>query len=97
MIVLPGTTELLVILIIVIILFGASRFASLGTAVGRTVREIQNIPHAAKEDAAAGEEEKRRDVLDLEQIEGLHRDLRMLLNPRNLLLKLLNWLLFRAR
>ena len=93
MIRLPGTGELLLILIIVIILFGASRFASLGTAIGRTVREVQNIPRVAREDMPPDEPE----ILDVEQMEGLRSSLWMLLNPRNLLLRLVKLMLFRWR
>lgn len=95
MIALPGTSELLIILIIVIVLFGAGKFSALGTALGRTVREIQNIPRVAREDAPS--EEERPEALDVESLQELGSNVRMLLNPRNLLLRFLKWLFFRAR
>lgn len=36
-----GPTELIIILVIVIIIFGASRFADLGGAMGRGIREFR--------------------------------------------------------
>ncbi len=95
MIRLPGTAELLVILIIIVILFGARRFALLGSALGRTVREIQDIPRTVAEDRP--EEARGPEVLDLEDIERLRSNVRSILNPRYLLMRILNWILFRIR
>lgn len=36
-----GTTELLVILVILLLLFGASRLAGLGAAAGKTIKEFR--------------------------------------------------------
>ena len=36
-----GPTELIIILLIVIVIFGASRFADLGGAMGRGIREFR--------------------------------------------------------
>ncbi|MBA3469835.1 MAG: twin-arginine translocase TatA/TatE family subunit [Herpetosiphonaceae bacterium] len=36
-----GTPELLIILVIVVVLFGASRFADLGGSLGRGIREFR--------------------------------------------------------
>ena len=36
-----GPTELIIILLIVIVLFGASRLAGIGTALGTSVREFR--------------------------------------------------------
>ncbi len=46
-----GPTELLIILAIIVVLFGASRLAGLGGALGRGIREF-------REEARSGDEEK---------------------------------------
>ena len=38
-----GPTELLIILVIVIVLFGASRLAGIGTAMGTSIREFPSV------------------------------------------------------
>ena len=47
-----GPTELLIILVIVIVLFGASRLAGIGTALGTSIREFRRS--VRDEDAATG-------------------------------------------
>ncbi len=49
-----GTTELLVILFIIIIVFGASKLPQLGDAVGRS---ISNFRKAVKDGREAGDSE----------------------------------------
>ncbi len=48
-----GPTELLIILAIVVVLFGASRLAGLGGALGRGIREF-------REESQIREEEKKK-------------------------------------
>ena len=48
-----GPTELLIILAIVVVLFGASRLAGLGGALGRGIREF-------REESRTSEEEKKK-------------------------------------
>ncbi len=45
-----GPTELFIILLIVIVLFGASRIAGIGSALGTSVREFRR---SVKDDEAA--------------------------------------------
>jgi sec-independent protein translocase protein TatA len=45
-----GVPELLIILVIVLLVFGASRVTSLGSALGGSIREFKR---AAKDDEAA--------------------------------------------
>ena len=62
-----GPTELLIILAIVVVLFGASRLAGLGGALGRGIREFREESRTndekKKEDAkvAAAADEARKD------------------------------------
>ncbi len=62
-----GPTELLIILAIVVVLFGASRLAGLGGALGRGIREFREETRTAdekkKEDAkvASSTDEARKD------------------------------------
>ena len=62
-----GPTELLIILAIVVVLFGASRLAGLGGALGRGIREFREETRTAdekkKEDAkvASATDEARKD------------------------------------
>jgi len=50
-----GPTELLIILAIVVVLFGASRLAGLGSALGRGIREF-------REESRTGDEKKKDDT-----------------------------------
>ena len=47
-----GPTELLIILVIVVVLFGASRLAGIGGAVGNSIREFRR---AVREDEKAAQ------------------------------------------
>ena len=51
-----GTTELLVILLIALVLFGGSRVAGLGKALGTSLREFRAVlnKNAEKENEPAG-------------------------------------------
>jgi sec-independent protein translocase protein TatA len=68
-----GTTELVVILIIVIVLFGASRLPQIGKGVGEAIRnfkksisgessEIDVTPKKGEEDKKEVKEEKKKDA-----------------------------------
>lgn len=45
-----GTTELLIILLILVIIFGASRLATLGGAVGQSIRDFRESLRSSKAD-----------------------------------------------
>ena len=49
-----GPTELLIILAIVVVLFGASRLAGLGGALGRGIREFR--------EESTGDDKKKKDA-----------------------------------
>ena len=50
-----GPTELLIILAIVVVLFGASRLAGLGGALGRGIREF-------RDESRSGDDKKKDDT-----------------------------------
>ncbi len=54
-----GVPELLIILVILIVLFGASRITGLGKALGSSVSEFRR---AAKEDDALVSDDTRKDI-----------------------------------
>ena len=49
-----GTTELLVILFIIIIVFGASKLPQLGDALGRSISNFRKAVKEGREDQEAG-------------------------------------------
>ena len=52
-----GFQEILIILLILLVLFGAKRFPEIGTGLGRTVKEIRKI----RGDRRADQEKKQQD------------------------------------
>jgi sec-independent protein translocase protein TatA len=55
-----GSQELIVILIIVLVLFGANRLPELARSLGSSVKEFKKgVNEAGKEDAPRKEEEKK--------------------------------------
>lgn len=50
-----GATELIIILIIVIAIFGAGKLSSLGSAVGKTVKEFRREVNPEGEEASKAE------------------------------------------
>ncbi|MFQ6020128.1 MAG: twin-arginine translocase TatA/TatE family subunit [Dehalococcoidia bacterium] len=51
-----GPAELLIILAIVVVLFGASRIAGIGGAMGRAIREFRQEMKRPEEESDQGEE-----------------------------------------
>jgi len=49
-----GTTELIIILVIVVILFGGSRLAGVGKALGQSIREFREGVSSGKKDDDEG-------------------------------------------
>ena len=58
-----GVPELLIILVIIIVLFGASRLAGIGGALGNSVREFRKSVRD-EDEAAAAKPVTRDDVRD---------------------------------
>ncbi len=58
-----GVPELLIILLIVIVLFGASRLAGIGGAIGNSVREFRKSVREDDEPATAAKPVTRDDEL----------------------------------
>jgi sec-independent protein translocase protein TatA len=60
-----GPAELLIILAIVVVLFGASRVGDLGGAIGRGIREFRReLREGEKEEPKEEEEEKEKAAAD---------------------------------
>jgi sec-independent protein translocase protein TatA len=55
-----GPTELLLILVIIVVLFGGARLAGIGGALGQSIREFRKAAKDPEEEARRREEEERR-------------------------------------
>jgi len=62
-----GPTELLIILAIIVVLFGASRLAGLGGALGRGIREF-------REEARTGDDDKKKDDTKVASTDEARKD-----------------------
>lgn len=51
-----GTTELLIILAVILVLFGGSRLAGLGKSSGKAIREFKEETRAIRDDEARAKE-----------------------------------------
>ena len=54
-----GLPEILIILVIILLMFGAKRFPDIGEGLGKTVREIRKIREEKKAGKVKKEEEKK--------------------------------------
>ena len=54
-----GLPEILIILVIILLIFGAKRLPDIGEGLGQTVREIRKIRGEKKAEKAKKEEEKK--------------------------------------
>jgi len=54
-----GLPEVLIILVIILLLFGAKRLPDIGEGLGKTVREIRRIRGEKKAEKTQNEEEKK--------------------------------------
>lgn len=56
-----GTTELFIILVILVLLFGATKLPQLARALGQAKREFEEAVHESKEDSSkAGTDDTKR-------------------------------------
>jgi sec-independent protein translocase protein TatA len=67
-----GLSEILIILVIFLVLFGAKKLPQIGEGLGKTVREIRKIKQERKADKEKKEEEKKEEkkgnlLLDLKK------------------------------
>lgn len=62
-----GPTELLIILAIIVVLFGASRLAGLGGALGRGIREF-------REEARNGDDDKKKEDAKVASTDEARKD-----------------------
>jgi sec-independent protein translocase protein TatA len=53
-----GPTEMIIILVIVLIIFGAGRLPEIGSALGKGIREFKKSSDGQQEEAAEEEEEE---------------------------------------
>ena len=60
-----GPTELIIILVIVLLLFGGARLAGLGKSTGRAIREFKEETKSLKDD-----KDKSDDVVDAEVVDN---------------------------
>ena len=67
-----GLPEVLIIVVIILILFGAKRLPEIGEGLGKTVREIRKIREDKKAHKAKKEEEKKMPKENL--ISGLKKE-----------------------
>jgi sec-independent protein translocase protein TatA len=54
-----GASELVIILLIVVVIFGASRLPQLGKGLGEGIRNFKSSIKAAKEEAEAADKETK--------------------------------------
>ena len=71
-----GLPEILVILVILFLLFGAKRLPEIGEGLGKTMREIRKIRGEKKLEREKGKEDQKRDLIsdikkEVEEIPGL--------------------------
>ncbi|HSB03708.1 MAG TPA: twin-arginine translocase TatA/TatE family subunit [Thermodesulfobacteriota bacterium] len=71
-----GLTEILVILVIFLVLFGAKKLPQIGEGLGKTVKEIRKIRNERKADKEEKEKEKQGNLIsnlkkEVEDIPGL--------------------------
>ena len=62
-----GWTELLIILVIIVILFGGSRIAGLGGSLGKSIREFRTAMKEEEEPSESGEEKKADSSADSDE------------------------------
>ncbi|MCB9556688.1 MAG: twin-arginine translocase TatA/TatE family subunit [Deltaproteobacteria bacterium] len=62
-----GPTELLIILVIVVLLFGATRLPALGRALGDTVKSFRDSTKEALDDKKRSDERKDSEAVRIEE------------------------------
>ena len=62
-----GTTELVVIGVIVFLIFGAKRIPEIGKGLGGAIREFRNVKKEIVSDADDGEDQKKDDTSGIEK------------------------------
>jgi sec-independent protein translocase protein TatA len=71
-----GVQEILIILLILVVLFGAKRLPEIGRGLGKTVKEIRNIRDERKADKEKKKEDQKGNLVseikkDINEIPGL--------------------------
>ena len=57
-----GPTELIIILVIVLLIFGAGKMPEIGGAIGKTIRNFRSGVKSLNDDSIASLSEKEQDV-----------------------------------
>lgn len=66
-----GTQELLIILVIIIVLFGATRLPQIGSGIGQAIRNFKKSVHESEEiDVTPDKETKEKKKEKIEKEEG---------------------------
>ena len=55
-----GTTELILILIIILVIFGAGKLPEIGSSLGKAIKSFKSASSDAATDTTASEEEKKK-------------------------------------
>lgn len=58
----PGPTELLIILFIVLLIFGAGKLPDTGRALGKAIKEFKSAREGLEDDTEKGNKEKKEDA-----------------------------------
>jgi sec-independent protein translocase protein TatA len=71
-----GLPEILVILVILFLLFGAKKLPQIGEGLGKTVRELRKIRDERRADKKRGKEDQKRNIIadlkkEVNEIPGL--------------------------
>jgi sec-independent protein translocase protein TatA len=65
-----GPTELIIILVIILVLFGGARLAGLGKSTGRAIREFKEETKHLGGDKDKDKDKDQSEVVDAEAVEG---------------------------
>lgn len=56
-----GMPELIIILIIILIIFGAGKLPEIGSGIGKGIKNFKKATHEAKEEIPAPKEEEKKE------------------------------------
>ena len=66
-----GTTELILILIIILVLFGAGKLPEIGSSLGKAIKSFKSASSDSTTDTTASEEEKKNPKKNPEKVKRL--------------------------
>ncbi|MEJ2586226.1 MAG: twin-arginine translocase TatA/TatE family subunit [Deltaproteobacteria bacterium] len=56
-----GMPELIIILIIILVIFGAGKLPEIGSGIGKGIKNFKKATHEAKEEISPPEEKEKKD------------------------------------